>query len=83
MFRDGLFDGKRILVTGGGTGLGRAMAERCLALGAEVFICGRRRSVCETAAREMMARHGGRVTAFGIDIRDAAAVDALIEHVRP
>jgi len=78
MFKDGLFAGKRILITGGGTGLGKAMAEAFLGLGAEVFICGRRRQVCEDAAAELMAAHGGKVTAYGVDIRDAAAVDAMI-----
>ena len=81
MFKDGIFKGKRILVTGGGTGLGRGMAERFLSLGAEVIICGRRKQVCEEAAAEMMAAHGGKVTAYGVDIRDAAAVDAMVEDI--
>ena len=81
MFQPGLFSNKRILVTGGGTGLGRAMAEAFLALGAEVFICGRRKSVCEATAAELMAAHGGKVTAYGVDIRDAAAVDAMVEDI--
>src|ERR1700723_903026 len=81
MFKDGLFAGKRILVTGGGTGLGKAMAERFLALGAELFICGRRKSVCEETAAELMQKHGGTVNAYGVDIRDAAAVDAMIEDI--
>ena len=51
MYQSGLMKGQRILVTGGGTGLGQAMAERFLALGADVAICGRRKQVCdETAA---------------------------------
>ena len=53
MFKDGLFRGKRILITGGGSGLGKGMAERFLMLGAEVIICGRRRSVCEATAADM------------------------------
>ncbi len=43
MFKDGLLKGQRILVTGGGTGLGKEMAEGFLRLGAELFICGRRK----------------------------------------
>ena len=81
MFKDGLFSGKRILVTGGGTGLGKAMSERFLTLGAEIFICGRRKQVCEATADELMKAHGGKVHAFGVDIRDAAAVDAMVEEI--
>ena len=81
MFKDGLFRGKRILVTGGGTGLGRGMAEKFLALGAELFICGRRKSVCEATAAELTGKHGGNVGAYGVDIRDAAAVDAMIADI--
>jgi NAD(P)-dependent dehydrogenase (short-subunit alcohol dehydrogenase family) len=81
MFKDGLLRDRRILVTGGGTGLGRGMAEKFLALGAEVFICGRRKSVCEATAAELMAKHGGKVTSYGIDIRDAAAVDAMVADI--
>jgi NAD(P)-dependent dehydrogenase (short-subunit alcohol dehydrogenase family) len=81
MFKEGLFAGKRILVTGGGTGLGKAMAERFLSLGAEIFICGRRKSVCEETAAELMKHHGGAVHAYGVDIREAAAVDAMIDDI--
>jgi NAD(P)-dependent dehydrogenase (short-subunit alcohol dehydrogenase family) len=81
MFRNDLMRGQRILITGGGTGLGKGMAERFLQLGAEVFICGRRKGVCEETAAELMGRHGGKVTAYGVDIRDAAGVDAMIEDI--
>ncbi len=81
MFTDGLFRGKRILVTGGGTGLGKGMAEKFLELGAELIICGRRKSLCEETAAELMKQHGGKVEAYGIDIRDAAAVDAMVEDI--
>ncbi|HYF09275.1 MAG TPA: SDR family NAD(P)-dependent oxidoreductase, partial [Acetobacteraceae bacterium] len=81
MFQPGLFKGHRILVTGGGTGLGRAMAERLLELGAEIVICGRRGRVLDAAAAEMTARHGGGVSTHVVDIRDAAAVDAMIETI--
>jgi NAD(P)-dependent dehydrogenase (short-subunit alcohol dehydrogenase family) len=81
MFKDGLFRGKRILVTGGGTGLGKGMVEKFLELGADIFICGRRKSVCEATAAELTAKHGGSVKAYGVDIRDAAAVDAMVEDI--
>jgi NAD(P)-dependent dehydrogenase (short-subunit alcohol dehydrogenase family) len=81
MYAANLFGGKKILVTGGGTGLGRGMAEKFLSLGAEIAICGRRKDVCEQTAHELMAQHGGRVTAFGVDIRDAAAVDAMVDTI--
>ncbi len=47
MFQPGLFKGKRILVTGGGTGLGREMVDKYLELGADIYICGRRKEVLE------------------------------------
>jgi NAD(P)-dependent dehydrogenase (short-subunit alcohol dehydrogenase family) len=81
MFTDGLLRGRRILVTGGGTGLGKGMAEKFLALGAEIFICGRRKSVCEATAAELIARYGGKVGVYGVDIRDAAQVDAMIADI--
>jgi NAD(P)-dependent dehydrogenase (short-subunit alcohol dehydrogenase family) len=81
MFEKGLLKGKRILVTGGGTGLGRAMSEKFLDLGADVVICGRRKSVLDETARELMKAHGGKVDAYGVDIRDAAAVDHMVEEI--
>jgi NAD(P)-dependent dehydrogenase (short-subunit alcohol dehydrogenase family) len=81
MYAANLFAGKKILVTGGGTGLGRGMAEKFLQLGAEVAICGRRKGVCDETARELMDRHGGKVSAYGVDIRDGAAVDAMIAEI--
>lgn len=78
MFQPDLFRGQRILVTGGGTGLGRAMAERLLGLGAEIVICGRREAVLREAAAEMTAG-GGRVDVFPLDIRNAAAVEEMAE----
>ncbi|WP_300391995.1 SDR family oxidoreductase [Henriciella sp.] len=74
MFRSRLMDGERILVTGGGTGLGKEMAEGFLKLGAEVHICGRRGGVCEETAGELMERHGGKVVPHACDIRVAEAI---------
>ena len=54
MFTSRLLAGRNILVTGGGTGLGKAMARRFLELGADVHICGRRKGVCDDTAAELM-----------------------------
>ena len=81
MFRDGLLKGQRILVTGGGTGLGKEMAEGFLKLGAELFICGRRKSVCDATAFELADKTGGQVTSYGVDIRNAMAVDEMIDDI--
>src|SRR6202050_3439846 len=81
MFTEGLLRGRRVLITGGGTGLGKGMAEKFLSLGAEIFICGRRKSVCEATAAELSGKFGGSVRAYGVDIRDAAAVDAMVADI--
>ncbi|REJ57920.1 SDR family oxidoreductase [Phreatobacter sp.] len=81
MFKDGLLAGKRILVTGGGTGLGREMAEDYLRLGATVHICGRRKGVLDETAAELMDRHGGKVITHAVDIRVAQAVEEMIEEI--
>jgi NAD(P)-dependent dehydrogenase (short-subunit alcohol dehydrogenase family) len=80
MFDPNLLRGQRILVTGGGTGLGKAMAERFLSLGADVAICGRRKAVCDATADEWRVRHPERrIDTFGVDIRVAQAVDEMVE----
>jgi NAD(P)-dependent dehydrogenase (short-subunit alcohol dehydrogenase family) len=81
MFKEGLLKGKRILITGGGTGLGKEIAAKYLDLGAELWIAGRRGGVLEDAAKELTAKHGGRVRTHAVDIRDAAAVDAMVQRV--
>ena len=81
MFEKGLLKGKRILVTGGGSGLGAAMGRRFVALGAELIICGRRLELLETTAAQMRADLGGKVTTIQCDIRDGADVDAMMDAV--
>src|ERR1700760_1230688 len=69
MFDPQLMSGHRILVTGGGTGLGQAMAERFLGLGADVAICGRRKQVCDATAEAWRAKFPkARIDTFGVDI---------------
>ena len=79
MFRSDLLAGQRILITGGGTGIGRSIASRLLSLGAEVLICGRRENVLADTAQALMAEHGGSVLCKTCDVRDSAQVEALCD----
>jgi NAD(P)-dependent dehydrogenase (short-subunit alcohol dehydrogenase family) len=81
MFKDGLLEGKRILITGGGTGLGKEIAARYLQLGAEIWIAARRGPVLEATAKELVSKHGGVVRTHAVDIRDAQAVDAMVQRI--
>ncbi len=81
MFQNDLLRNKRILITGGGTGLGKASAQRFLELGAEVYICGRRHEVLAATEKELRERTGGRIHSRPCDVRDAAAVEEMIEII--
>ena len=81
MFKDGLLKGKRILVTGGGTGLGEVMATAYAKLGADVYICGRRANVLDEAAKKMADASGARVKGIACDIRVAEAVEDMIAQI--
>ena len=81
MFKDDLLKGKRILVTGGGTGLGKEMSRYFLKYGAEVLICGRRVGVLEETAKELMDENGGIIKCYGLDIRGAQDVDETIGEI--
>jgi NAD(P)-dependent dehydrogenase (short-subunit alcohol dehydrogenase family) len=81
MFEKGLLAGKRILVTGGGSGLGAAMGHRFVELGAELIICGRRLELLEATAARMRSEPGRKVGVIGCDIRNSAAVDAMMEEI--
>ncbi|HMC29474.1 MAG TPA: SDR family oxidoreductase [Candidatus Angelobacter sp.] len=79
MFEKNLLSGKRILVTGGATGLGKSMGKRFLELGASLYICGRREEVLKEAANELQHATGGTVKTFSCDVRDNQRVEAMIE----
>ena len=81
MFRKDLLQEKRILITGGGTGLGKAMAHRFLELGATVYICGRREDVLEQTAAELSAATKGPIHALPCDVRNLDAVEAMIDSI--
>lgn len=81
IFRDDALANKVILITGGGGGLGKEIATAMSALGAKVHICGRRLAMLEEAAGAISAKTGGVVKAHACDVRDADAVDAMIEGI--
>jgi len=77
MLPAGTFSGRTIVVTGGGTGLGRSMGEYLSRLGANLVICGRRTEVIETAAQEISAATGGQVLGLTCDVRKPDEVEAM------
>ena len=80
MYQPDLLAGKRILITGGGTGLGAAMAARFAALGASLVLCGRRAEVLEATATTLRAG-GAEVATLSCDVRDATAVETMVDHL--
>jgi len=81
MFNSNLLKGKTILVTGGGSGLGRSMAKRFLELGAKVAIASRRIDMLKEEARKLENETGGKVFAAQLDIRDPEKVISLIDEI--
>lgn len=81
MFDTRLYREQRVLVTGGGTGLGLAMARKLASLGAEVHICGRRQEVLARAVQELKSDYGVKAFAHELDIRSAERVEQLIDSI--
>jgi NAD(P)-dependent dehydrogenase (short-subunit alcohol dehydrogenase family) len=81
MFEKGLLTDKRILITGGGSGLGAAMGRRFVELGAELVICGRRLELLEQTAANLRNEFGSKVGAVHCDIRDGHAVEAMMDAI--
>ena len=81
MFREDLLKGKTIIVTGGGTGLGKAMATRFGELGANLVIASRREQVIQNAAEELR-KTGANVLGLSCDVRDSASVQELVDTAK-
>ena len=79
MFKPDLLKNKRVLITGGGTGLGKGMAQRFLELGATVYICGRREEVLNTTAAELAPK--GPIRALACDVRNLEAVEQMVNFI--
>jgi NAD(P)-dependent dehydrogenase (short-subunit alcohol dehydrogenase family) len=79
MFRTDLLKSKRVLITGGGTGLGKGMTSRFLELGATVYICGRREEVLKATVAELATR--GPIHALPCDVRSLEAVEQMIDSI--
>jgi len=81
MFREDLLKGKTIIITGGGSGLGKSMSTRFGELGANLVIAGRREQVIEDAADELR-KTGADVLGFSCDVRDIDSVQTLVESTK-
>lgn len=81
VFQADLLAGKNVLVSGGGTGIGKSMARQFASLGASLVLCGRRTEVLEATAEEIRGEFGATVSTHGCDIRSADAVEAMMDAV--
>jgi NAD(P)-dependent dehydrogenase (short-subunit alcohol dehydrogenase family) len=82
-FRPDVLAGKRILITGGGTGLGKELARQFVSQGASVHICGRREAVLQGAVAELStaAKHGGKIEYHLCDVREAEHIEAMVARI--
>src|SRR5258707_3494209 len=80
MFSDRVLKGKKILITGGGTGIGKSLGTRFLELGAEIVICGRREEVLKGTVAEW-TKSGGKASYVVCDIRHPDKVEAMFEEI--
>ena len=81
IFDPTVLGGKRILITGGGTGLGRGVAARLVAHGAQVHLWGRRENVLAEAAAEISAGHPGSIHYQPVNVRDFDQVAAAVAEI--
>lgn len=80
-FRADALSAKRILVTGGGSGLGAEIARGFAARGATVYVCGRRLALLEETARRISGEGGAQVIPLACDLRDPSSIDALMDRI--
>ena len=81
VFTPGLFNGRTVVVTGGGSGIGRCTAHEIAALGAHVAICGRKKEKVDAAAEKLRAR-GITVSAHACDIREVEQIASFVDAVK-
>ena len=81
VFRPGLFDGQVALITGGGSGIGRGIADTLAALGAHVVLASRKQERVDAAAAEIRAA-GGRASGVAVDVREPERVQQMVAQVR-
>ncbi|MBL8601068.1 MAG: SDR family oxidoreductase [Myxococcales bacterium] len=79
-FRADLLAGRVVLITGGGTGIGRAIAEECASLGAHIALCGRRIEPV-TALAEALTARGAQAMAESVDIRQSESIERFVDAV--
>jgi NAD(P)-dependent dehydrogenase (short-subunit alcohol dehydrogenase family) len=79
MLREGALNGKTIIVTGGGTGLGKSMSAYFMKLGANVVICSRKQDVLEQAAKELTESTGGNILYVTCDVRKPEQIENVIQ----
>ena len=80
MLKENSLNGKTIIVTGGGSGLGKSMSEYLLTLGANIIITSRRKDLLKKVADEMMKEFGGKVLPISCDVRDPDLVSKVIDE---
>jgi hypothetical protein len=80
MFSERVLDRKKILITGGGTGIGKSLGSRFLGFGAEIVICGRREEILRGTVAEW-TKSGGKASYFVCDIRLPDKVEAMFEEI--
>lgn len=81
VFRDGLFDGKVALITGGGSGIGRGVADLLASLGAHVVLASRKLERVEAAADEIRAT-GAKASGVALDVREPERVHDVVSQVQ-